>query len=524
METDHILQEIRVDAIMTAIGLETTSAKDTFKAQFNLKPTNPEYLNARTAALMRLRQAPPEWLAHVEALKVNEVVLREIDPAKASESQMEDWSQILFKGQFSGLNFVPFALMYVAFSKIILAPMFAWSMPFMTIILPYFALRFVYGLPIEWSQYWDSMKPMIFGASNKPWGVSSVLQWGSMAVSYAHGMYIPYTNAKHCYNIDQLMLRGSRAVTDSLTRLKAIQDLWVAGGLKKMWSLPAREGLGDERQVVAWLVEDPTLLPQLYKAIGTVEILSALLANEHLRPVEWVQSATPYCKMISAVDCLIQPSKRVPFNLIMGEGNHHGVVTGPNRGGKSTFLRSALTNIMLAQAWGVAFARRCVMTPVEWVISSLRLEDRPGEMSLFEREVAVAGEILRRVRLQGTRGWVVIDELFHTTNPPDAETASQIFLRQLWRSETTSSLVSTHLFKHAETAPDGVQRLCVASEMQEGSEKVIYQYEVTEGINTMSSVNELLTESGVIPAGGLSADILDGKSLTIDLEEDPNAQ
>jgi DNA mismatch repair ATPase MutS len=111
--------------------------------------------------------------------------------------------------------------------------------------------------------------------------------------------------------------------------------------------------------------------------------------------------------------------------------------------------------------------------------------------------VSIAGEVLKRVRLGDTRGWVIIDELFHTTNPPDAATASQIFLRQLWDSERVTSIVSTHLFSHAEDAPENVQRLCVGSEMGEDG-KIIYKYEVAHGINTMSSVEELLIESEVM--------------------------
>jgi len=163
--------------------------------------------------------------------------------------------------------------------------------------------------------------------------------------------------------------------------------------------------------------------------------------------------------MVDAVDPLLEEEKRVPFTLVMGPIEHHCICTGPNRGGKSTFLRSVLTNLVMAHVWGVAFAERCIMTPVEWVISSLRLEDRPGQQSLFEREVSVAGEIVKRIREGRSRGWVIIDELFHTTNPPDAATASQIFLGQLWSSNLTTSIVSTHLFSHAETAPPHIQRL-----------------------------------------------------------------
>jgi len=167
--------------------------------------------------------------------------------------------------------------------------------------------------------------------------------------------------------------------------------------------------------------------------------------------------------------------------------------------------------------WGVAFATRCVMTPVEWIISSLRLEDSPGEQSLFEREVSTAGEVLKRSRTNDTRGWVIIDELFHTTNPPDAATASQIFLEQLWNSERITSIVSTHLFSQAETAPANVQRLCVQSSLDSVSDKINYTYTVARGMNTMSSVNELLVESGVLQSA--ASEDLETPSANLEKDE-----
>jgi hypothetical protein len=342
------------------------------------------------------------------------------------------------------------------------------------------------------------MSPIIFGSRGKEMNIGTLLQWGSMLFSYAHGMYLPYTNAVHCYKIDQLMIKGSRAIVDSIQRLRAISDTWMKYGLRKSWTFPDPSVYGDERQVLAWLMEDKGLLPQVYRAIGLVEITSAIVRSETLVPVEWVQSSIPLCKMIDAVDTLLEENKRVPFTLIMVPMEHHVICTGPNRGGKSTFLRSVLTNLVMAHMWGVTFTSRCILTPVEWVISSLRLEDRPGQASLFEREVSVAGDIVQRIREGKTRGWIVIDELFHTTNPPDAATASQLFLQQLWLSNLTSSIVSTHLFSHAEEAPPNVQRLCVDSVANESTDKIEYKYKVVSGVNRMSSVRELLLESKVV--------------------------
>ena len=526
MDITHTLQECRIDAILETMHIKSQSSKDLFKSQAAIWTTKPEILRARSEAWRRLKGCPHEWIYKLTGLLENERIIREMDPATASESQKEDWSQILFTGEWSSLNFLPFVLVYVAISKIFIAPLVAWTMPFMTVVLPFFALRFVYGLPITVEQYWETMKPMFFGALFDKKGIqlSTLLQWGSMIVSYAHGMYIPYTNAVHCYKIDQLMLKGAKAVQESIRALREISDIWVSYGLKKPWSFPDPETYGDERQILAWINEDPTVLPAIYRAIGQVEISAVITTTDSLVPVEWRQSPTPFCKMVDAVDVLLPIERRVPFTLTMGPTEHHVICTGPNRGGKSTFLRSTLTNLIFAHVWGVAFAKKCTLTPVEWIISSLRLEDRPGQESLFEREVSVAGEILKRLRLGDTRGWVIIDELFHTTNPPDAATASQIFLQQLWTSERVTSIVSTHLFSHAATAPANVQRLCVDSELSPLNPiNILYKYQVVPGINTMSSVQELLLESKVLDPSNLvnlDAFSLPLKTSKVDIEDE----
>jgi len=488
-----------MSSVLDSLGIKSQSAKDLFNEQSKRWTTNLKILEARGEAWRTLKQfKSPDWTAHVSPLLENEIIIRSLDPATASESQTEDWSQILFTGELSCLNFVPFVLLYVALSKIFIAPILAWTMPLFSMLLPFIALKYVYRIPITWEMYWGQMKVMIFGREDQEFNVKTMLQWGSMIFSYAHGMYLPYTNAVHCYKIDQQMIRGSRAVLDTVKRLREISDTWVKYGLRKPWSFPDPSELGDDRQVLAWLLQDKTMLPQIYRAIGQVEITAAICKCKELVPVEWSQSSIPMCKMVDAIDPLLSEGKRVPYTLIMGATQHHVICTGPNRGGKSTFLRSTLTNLVLAHTWGVAFASRCILTPVEWVTSSLRLEDRPGQASLFEREVSVAGDIVQRIREGSTRGWVVIDELFHTTNPPDAATASQIFLRQLWQSNLVTSIVSTHLFSHAEDAPSNVQRLCVDSTFDELSGKIDYKYKVVEGINKMSSVEELLVESKVL--------------------------
>ena len=121
---EHILQECRMISVLDSLGIKSQSAKDLFNEQSKRWTTNLKILEARGEAWRTLKQfESPDWTEHVSHLLENEIIIRSLDPATASESQTEDWSQILFTGELSSLNFVPFVLLYVALSKIFIAPL-----------------------------------------------------------------------------------------------------------------------------------------------------------------------------------------------------------------------------------------------------------------------------------------------------------------------------------------------------------------------------------------------------------------
>ena len=196
-------------------------------------------------------------------------------------------------------------------------------------------------------------------------------------------------------------------------------------------------------------------------------------------------------------DIGISSAKQRAFSVRVGGDTNqgqHALLTGPNRGGKSTALRAVLRNLILAHCFGCGIGSHIELTPFDWIQSCLRLEDLPGKASLFEREVAFAAASLGRP--VGKRGAVFVDELFHSTNPPDAAAASAHYLGQLWAQPQIVSMISTHVFELVETAPIGIQRLCCPADLRaDGS--VDYKYGLARGICKVSSVGEILQEQGL---------------------------
>ena len=193
----------------------------------------------------------------------------------------------------------------------------------------------------------------------------------------------------------------------------------------------------------------------------------------------------------------------IPSSLELASGiKSHAIITGPNGGGKSSYLRAILQSVILGLSYGVAPATEASMPRFEWIASGLQLRDTPGLYSMFETEVKFAADCIRSSRVAGP-GLVLFDELFHSTNPPDGTRSAELFLKQLWAPETNAySIISTHVFPLVETAPANVDAVCCpASESLDGT--IRYNYTVEPGICRISSVRTVWDKYGLSERGNI---------------------
>jgi DNA mismatch repair ATPase MutS len=152
-------------------------------------------------------------------------------------------------------------------------------------------------------------------------------------------------------------------------------------------------------------------------------------------------------------------------------------------------------NVVVAHCFGAAFAAKAQMTPFTWIADGMRLDDTPGKQSMFEREVAFGSAVLAK---EGGRGLVLYDELFHSTNPPDAKRTSELFCNSLWKKDNCLSIVSTHVYSLARSAPaEAVDQMCVAAWRSEQG-KLLFSYKIQKGVCEVSSVDLLLKQFGLL--------------------------
>jgi hypothetical protein len=417
-----------------------------------------------------------------EMVKQAEEKLKDVlDPTALDKESVE---QILFSGwlPLTIFNTIPFCLLFVSIWKQYIQPILAVCMPLIFFFGPYITMRYMYKLYIPF----DAYVKIFFQALgiNEKMDMKQILQITMTFVSLGQSMYQPVQNAFHIRKIDGDLQEKGRAIL----QVKVALDTLYPGQ-------PEKNPLSDldEKDILRSFADCwdlPFRLRIAFQNIGEKEVLYRLASHENLRLVSWNKKGAILFKEAR------NPfqSDTVPFSVYLKDGRQHSIITGPNGGGKSSFMRSFLLNILMAQKFGLFFGGTdavASLDPFDWIASGLRLEDTPGVLSLFEREVQFAAETLQK---RG-RGFLIFDELFHSTNPPDGEKTAALFLDSVWAKKHLTSVISTHVFSLAEAAPDHVQRLCVPAEkLEDGTLR--FEYKLRQGICKVSSVDLVFEKCG----------------------------
>jgi DNA mismatch repair ATPase MutS len=207
------------------------------------------------------------------------------------------------------------------------------------------------------------------------------------------------------------------------------------------------------------------------------------------------------------IDSLYHPGvgfgKRVMNNVRLGPDSNNMLITGPNRGGKSTLCKSIGFAVMCAQSWGFAWAKSMTFVPVSRLETALAPADTLGRLSLFEAEIEFAKHLLAvsekaRGNSEDAPCLIIMDEIFHSTNAHDGAEASLIFLKQLYEKGGNSigSVISTH-YRELPDKLTGIRSYCMEA-FDKGKDGITYTYRCIPGISTISSVREILKERGLL--------------------------
>jgi len=414
-----------------------------------------------------------------------------------SELERESYNEILFfKPMFQLFNFLPCVLSVWAFIRIYVLPGISLLIPILTLLAPYLIIKTIFHVPMTFSNYMTILHSMMSGTfdtlkegtlEDSAFTTSIVKQLVLIIVTILQGMIQPYWTYTHLKSIDTIIKDNGSLVLQFRTKYEELSQLLEAHGFTFFrCPLPS---IDNERDATARIMLEPSYFKLALKYIGALEVLMCITHHKDIYPAEWITSSTPIFCNENAYDFHVKDAAKkisVDFSL-----ERHALLTGPNKGGKSTVLRALSINALLAHTYGCAIGT-LRLTPFERMFVCLKPDDLPGSKSRFEREIEFTASTLQ----YKTPILIFIDELYHSTNPPDALRSCDIYCRQLWNQSNTVSVISTHLFELVENAPEKVQQLCCPATMKEDG-TVTFLYSLEKGICKISSVDTLLQRNGL---------------------------
>ena len=505
MDTASILRESRAESALDRLGFTTEVGKQQYKQQLQKLTPNIGILQRRQATILALRKG-----LDIETDNKLQSLFQDIQTIEpdlqiffdSSDVEKDSYQQLMFSAwkPLQVLNTVPFLLLALAFFKKFVVPALAVLTPLFMVVMPYVFLKYWYNLPISTDQYIKILTGM-FGLQNLDLKNPRTILQGSLTMfSIGQSIYQPIQNAIHLQTIHQQMMKKAEAAQRFVVCSEEILQC-LPSAYRYKNPLQDME-TQDIHRLFASFWDEPHRLRLALQCVGDCEVVYRLAKSPHVKPVVFKASDKPYMSIKDGIDPFLE--NPIPYSLLLNGKSHHAILTGPNRGGKSSVLRSTLLNLVMMQTFGVGFALdsgRLELRPFDWIATGLRLEDRPGSSSMFESEVDFAIQILQRAKQQPEKlGFLVFDELFHSTNPPDGARTADIFLTKIWDHKNLASFISTHVFELAKKASPKIQKLCVPAHKKEDGD-LHFTYTLQDGICEVSSVDLILQEKGLLQKG-----------------------
>ena len=399
--------------------------------------------------------------------------------------EQDTFGQLIFTNEnLKIFNHIPFLLTYISYLKIYFVPIISVFFPILAYFLPYLLIKYVWNMPIPYEIYTKIMGHMVnFSFDASP---EKMLQTLFTIFTLGQSMYQPIQNALHLHKINSTIYDLGKDISIYSILIKKLQDFLIEKNIDFTF-VKTLEDLEEYRRNFVEVLENPSRIHFVSKNLSLFESLFNISKNKDFTKVTFYESAIPYFKAKSISDINLSKHEKVTSSIQMYKTNHF-LLSGPNGGGKSSFLRSVLQTLLFAQTFGYAYGESIEMSIFDYILSGLNIQDSPGKKSLFEKEVCFARDVLYYNNPK-YKGFVIFDEIFTSTNPPDALRTSNKFLEKFWSFNHVASIISTHLFEIIEQSPPHIQKICVGAHRD--GEKLVYEYKISDGICRESSVHEI---------------------------------
>ncbi|MCX8128738.1 MAG: DNA mismatch repair protein MutS [Clostridia bacterium] len=246
-----------------------------------------------------------------------------------------------------------------------------------------------------------------------------------------------------------------------------------------------------------WKQASGVYLRRWLEVIGEIEALSSLSQLAYDNP-DWVMPRLEESLVLFKARHMGHPllgNKRICNDLVFDQDAKVLLITGSNMSGKSTLLRTAGINLVLAYAGSPVCAAEFSCSIFD-IHTCMRVSDNlEKSISSFYAELIRIKAIVTAAR-EGRRIFFLLDEIFKGTNSADRHTGAKVLVKKL--SESASiGLVSTHDLELGELEDEDKRiKNYHFREYYKGNE-IFFDFKLHQGISKTRNAIYLMKMAGI---------------------------
>ena len=313
-----------------------------------------------------------------------------------------------------------------------------------------------------------------------------------------HGYYIEVT-ASHAakvpddYRRRQTLKNAERYITPEL---KAFEDKALSAESKSL----AREKMLYEGLIEA-LRPSIATLQRIARAVAQLDVLTTLA--ERAWTFNWVQPVLDDKPGISITAgrhpvVVQQVTDFVPNDCQLDPQRRLLLITGPNMGGKSTYMRQTALITLMAYAGSFVPAAAARFGPVDRIFTRIGAADDLAQgRSTFMVEMTESAAILHGATAQSL---VLMDEVGRGTSTFDGLALAWAIARRLIETNQSYTLFATHYFELTQLAGEFSECANVHLAAAEHAGGVVFLHQVRDGPASQSYGLQVAQLAGVPPA------------------------
>ena len=418
------------------------------------------------------------------------------------------------------------------FYIIIFSPLHGILTPIFMVLAPFIFIKYYFKKEITLSLYFKLLKLSISGISNimkfnpnqdnTTWSATQMISLLMWLIFYVHALFSNIQMAKstnEIINILHLKLNGMSKLVKEGHNLFDIMGNDIVG-YSKVVPFEVEKKFG-----ILWddvFTEEPHLMSnkgrilKTYKCLtekkeNLLDILRFIATSDTYLSIATLYREGGYCfpeydnksltPFVNAKDIWYPILKGdVVGNSIAigGENPLNVLITGPNAGGKSTFIKSLSLSIIFGQTLGISAGSNFTFTPFSIINTYLNIPDCKGKESLFEAEMRRSLQHIKIMEKlpKDDFSFVIMDEIFSSTNPNEGIAGAYAIADRLSSFKNSICLITSHYSYLTNMEKEGKFKNYKIPISRDKDNKIVYNYKLLPGVSNQFIALELLEKKG----------------------------